>query len=219
MSKAREFQDARSHVILVYPGPSEGLKQRAGEFIRGKTLPENFQILLDPDFTFTKSYGLRWDAPKETAYPSAFVIDSTRHDPVREDQPLTRRPCQSGRDPRGAQEVSRAALGEPKPAAAEPSPTDRIRRRVPGRAAHHRQSTPPAGAGGHQPPGPGSSPEVDGHRARSGVRITAPWVASDGAVARDRHHRDSNEFGPTGGRARSRGSVVHASADGSSWDW
>ena len=78
MGKAREFQDARSRVILVYPGPSEGLKQRAGEFIRGKTLPENFQILLDPDYTFTKSYGLRWDAPKETAYPSAFVIDSTR---------------------------------------------------------------------------------------------------------------------------------------------
>ena len=109
MGKAREFQDARSRVILVYPGPSEGLKQRAGEFIRGKTLPENFQILLDPDYTFTKSYGLRWDAPKETAYPSAFVIDSMAHDPVREDQPLTRRPCQSGRDPRGAQEVSRAA--------------------------------------------------------------------------------------------------------------
>jgi peroxiredoxin Q/BCP len=78
MGKAREFQDARSRVILVYPGPSEGLKQRAGEFIRGKTLPENFQILLDPDYTFTKSYGLRWDAPKETAYPSAFVIDGTR---------------------------------------------------------------------------------------------------------------------------------------------
>ena len=78
MSKARDFQDARSHVILVYPGPSEGLKQRAGEFIRGKTLPENFQILLDPDYTFTMSYGLRWDAPKETAYPSAFVIDNTR---------------------------------------------------------------------------------------------------------------------------------------------
>ena len=58
MSKARDFQDAKSHVILVYPGPSEGLKQRAGEFIRGKTLPENFQILLDPDYTLTKSYGL-----------------------------------------------------------------------------------------------------------------------------------------------------------------
>jgi thioredoxin-dependent peroxiredoxin len=78
MSKAQKFQDARSRVVLVYPGPSEGLKQRADEFIRGKTLPENFQILLDPGYTFTNSYGLRWDAPKETAYPSAFVIDGQR---------------------------------------------------------------------------------------------------------------------------------------------
>jgi peroxiredoxin len=78
MSKSREFQDARARVVLVYPGPSEGLKQRAGEFISGKTLPENFQILLDPGYTFTNSYGLRWDAPKETAYPSTFVIDGTR---------------------------------------------------------------------------------------------------------------------------------------------
>jgi peroxiredoxin len=78
MSKAREFQEARSRVVLVYPGPSEGLKQRADEFVRGKTLPENFQILLDPGYTFTNRYGLRWDAPKETAYPSAFVIDGQR---------------------------------------------------------------------------------------------------------------------------------------------
>jgi peroxiredoxin len=78
MSKAREFQEARSRVVLVYPGPSEGLKQRADEFVRGKTLPENFQILLDPGYTFTNRYGLRWDAPKETAYPSTFVIDGQR---------------------------------------------------------------------------------------------------------------------------------------------
>jgi alkyl hydroperoxide reductase subunit AhpC len=30
---------------------------------------------LDPDYTFTLRYGLRWDAPRETAYPSTFVID------------------------------------------------------------------------------------------------------------------------------------------------
>jgi peroxiredoxin len=78
MSKARGFQEAGSRVVLVYPGPSEGLKQRADEFVRGKTLPENFQILLDPGYTFTNKYGLRWDAPKETAYPSTFVIDGQR---------------------------------------------------------------------------------------------------------------------------------------------
>jgi peroxiredoxin Q/BCP len=38
-------------------------------------MPAHFDLLLDPDYEFTNSYGLRWDAPKETAYPSTFVID------------------------------------------------------------------------------------------------------------------------------------------------
>lgn len=32
-------------------------------------------MLLDPDYEFTNLYGLRWDAPRETAYPSTFLID------------------------------------------------------------------------------------------------------------------------------------------------
>jgi len=32
--------------------------------------------VLDPDYVFTNLYGLRWDAPRETAYPSTFVVDS-----------------------------------------------------------------------------------------------------------------------------------------------
>lgn len=32
-------------------------------------------MLLDPGYEFTKLYGLRWDAPNETAYPSTFLID------------------------------------------------------------------------------------------------------------------------------------------------
>ncbi|HXT12612.1 MAG TPA: redoxin family protein [Candidatus Angelobacter sp.] len=31
-------------------------------------------LVIDPDYAFTKAYGLRWDAPSETAYPSTFVI-------------------------------------------------------------------------------------------------------------------------------------------------
>ena len=34
-----------------------------------------FRILLDPDYSFTQMYGLRWNAPNETAYPSTFVLD------------------------------------------------------------------------------------------------------------------------------------------------
>jgi peroxiredoxin Q/BCP len=59
----------------VYPGPSEDVQKRAEVFAAGKTFPSNFRFVLDPNYTFTVSYGLRWDAPQESAYPSTFVID------------------------------------------------------------------------------------------------------------------------------------------------
>lgn len=64
-------------VILVYPGPSAGLKARAQEFLSGKSCPKNFDLVLDPDYEFTTLYELRWNAPQETAYPSTFLIDSS----------------------------------------------------------------------------------------------------------------------------------------------
>jgi peroxiredoxin len=63
-----------AQVVFVYPGPSGLLKQRAKEFIADRTLPKHFHMLLDPEYKFTNAYGLRWDAPRETAYPSTFVI-------------------------------------------------------------------------------------------------------------------------------------------------
>jgi thioredoxin-dependent peroxiredoxin len=77
ISKSKEFAAAKARVVLVYPGPSAGLKEHAEEFARGKALPDNFYFVLDPDYAFTRSYDLRWEAPGETAYPSTFVIDST----------------------------------------------------------------------------------------------------------------------------------------------
>jgi peroxiredoxin Q/BCP len=73
-SKASEF--AGKNVILVYPGPGEMLKEKATEFVMDKNLPANIELVLDPDYTFTNQYGLRWDAKQETAYPSTFLIDS-----------------------------------------------------------------------------------------------------------------------------------------------
>ncbi len=66
---------ASAQVVLVYPGEAAELEQRANEFLRGKELPAGFQMVLDPDYVFTLAYGLRWDAKRETAYPSTFVID------------------------------------------------------------------------------------------------------------------------------------------------
>ena len=71
----RQAIEAGVRVLLVYPGPGEKLDERAKEFLTDKQLPENFDLVLDPDYAFTNSYGLRWDAPKETAYPSTFLLD------------------------------------------------------------------------------------------------------------------------------------------------
>jgi peroxiredoxin len=78
LSRADKFREMKARVVLIYPGPAGALKNRAAEFVRGKTLPDNFHLLLDPDYNFTNAYGLRWSAPKETAYPSTFVIDGER---------------------------------------------------------------------------------------------------------------------------------------------
>jgi len=76
LGAADQFATKKAQVVLVYPGPADGLKQHAGEFVQGKTIPENFHLLLDPDYNFLNQYGLRWDAPGETSYPSTFVIDN-----------------------------------------------------------------------------------------------------------------------------------------------
>ena len=75
VAKAAEFRQRGARVVMVYPGPAEQLKAHAGEFLRDKQWPEEFVFLLDPDYRFTIAYGLRWDAKKETAYPSTFVLE------------------------------------------------------------------------------------------------------------------------------------------------
>lgn len=75
---AEAFAERGAKVVLIYPGPSDELKQRAEEFLGDDTLPDNFTFLLDPDYTFTNLYNLRWDEERETAYPSTFIIDTAR---------------------------------------------------------------------------------------------------------------------------------------------
>jgi peroxiredoxin len=75
LGHASAFEAARARVVWVYPGPSESVQQHAREFLASRALPSNFRITTDPDYVFTNAYGLRWDAPQETAYPATFVID------------------------------------------------------------------------------------------------------------------------------------------------
>lgn len=77
LSAAEDFRKAEARVVLVYPGPSEDLQAHAKEFQKPFEWPENFVYLYDPDYAMVNAYDLRWDAPRETAYPSTFVIDET----------------------------------------------------------------------------------------------------------------------------------------------
>src|SRR6056297_2822462 len=75
LAAAEKLRRSGATVAMIYPGPDENLRGRADEFIDDKTLPGGFDLLLDPGYEFTNAYDLRWDAPRETAYPSTFVID------------------------------------------------------------------------------------------------------------------------------------------------
>ncbi|HEX3628106.1 MAG TPA: peroxiredoxin-like family protein [Verrucomicrobiae bacterium] len=74
VGNAGKLKAAGVQVVMVYPGPADDLKAHATEFLQDKNWPKDFLFVLDPDYSFTKAYGLRWDAPKETAYPSTFIV-------------------------------------------------------------------------------------------------------------------------------------------------
>ena len=76
MDHASDFKAKNARVLLVYPGPPADLDQHAKEFLEKQTeLPSNVVLVTDPEYKVTNLYGLRWDAPHETAYPSTFVLD------------------------------------------------------------------------------------------------------------------------------------------------
>ena len=79
IDSAKKFASKDATVVLVYPGPDKNLDARAREFLKETKLPDNFLLVTDPNFHFTSSYALRWNAPSETAYPSTFIIDEGRN--------------------------------------------------------------------------------------------------------------------------------------------
>lgn len=73
---ASDFMAKNTRVLLVYPGPPGKLDDHAKDFLAKQAeLPANIVLVTDPDYKVTNLYGLRWDAPHETAYPSTFVLD------------------------------------------------------------------------------------------------------------------------------------------------
>ena len=74
IASAAEFAQRGARVLMVYPGPADRLKAHAQEFLQDKQWPAGFTFVTDPDYVFTRAYGLRWEVKKETAYPSTFII-------------------------------------------------------------------------------------------------------------------------------------------------
>ena len=75
---ASQFAARRTEVVLVYPGPSANLGQHAMNFLAQQAaLPPIVVLVLDPDYVMTNTYGLRWNAEHETAYPATFLLDPT----------------------------------------------------------------------------------------------------------------------------------------------
>jgi thioredoxin-dependent peroxiredoxin len=73
---ASDFAAMNTRVLLVYPGPPGELDDHAKDFLAKQAeLPANIVLVTDPDYKVTNLYGLRWEAPHETAYPSTFVLD------------------------------------------------------------------------------------------------------------------------------------------------
>ncbi len=75
LTNASEFSDKKLQILMIYPGPADQLKEHAQEFLKDKAWPKEWNFVLDPDYSFTKLYQLRWEKEKETLYPSTFVID------------------------------------------------------------------------------------------------------------------------------------------------
>lgn len=71
-----KFKSSNAAVLMVYPGSSEDLIAHAKEFSEDFKFPANFYFTVDPDYSMINKYGLRWDSPRETAYPSTFVINT-----------------------------------------------------------------------------------------------------------------------------------------------
>ncbi|MDQ3486633.1 MAG: peroxiredoxin family protein [Acidobacteriota bacterium] len=74
-ARAKDFEARGATVLWIYPGATDEVRKRGEEFLGAAELPSNIRLLLDPGYAFTLSYGLRWDAPRETAYPATLVID------------------------------------------------------------------------------------------------------------------------------------------------
>jgi peroxiredoxin len=76
---AAQFATLGAHVVFIYPGTGgKNLADDAAQMIGDQPLPANVHVVLDPDYVISTQYGLRWDAPDQTVYPSTFLVAKNR---------------------------------------------------------------------------------------------------------------------------------------------
>ncbi len=75
INRAAALAKETHRVILVYPGEAKLLDRYAKRFIGSRSLPDPLVIVRDDDMKMVSEWGLRWNAPRETAYPATYVID------------------------------------------------------------------------------------------------------------------------------------------------
>jgi peroxiredoxin len=76
---AAQFAALGAQVLFIYPGSdSKNLADDATNMTGNNVLPSNVHVVLDPNYQFTSQYGLRWEAPNQTAYPSTFLLSKGR---------------------------------------------------------------------------------------------------------------------------------------------
>jgi peroxiredoxin len=74
-NRARALASVAHRVILVYPGQGTRLQRQAKQFMGSRSLPDPLVIVRDQEMKMVTEWGLRWDTPRETAYPAAYIID------------------------------------------------------------------------------------------------------------------------------------------------
>ena len=77
INRAKTLAKAAHKVILVYPGETTELERHAEQFLGSRAVPEPLVLVRDPDMKMVTQWGLRWDAPRESAYPATFVINKS----------------------------------------------------------------------------------------------------------------------------------------------
>jgi peroxiredoxin len=73
---AANFAATGTQILFVYPGnDTKDLAADASQMTGRATLPANVHVVIDPNYVFSNQYGLRWNAPNQTVYPTTFVVD------------------------------------------------------------------------------------------------------------------------------------------------